>query len=236
MKTINTSILIFLVALYGYANAGDASFEWDCNTEEDLLGYNIYWGLASGTYDNVVDVRTSPDGWDDGCTAPYDPFKTECCRYTITGLPDTLTFFAATAYDDQEEKNESEKSQEIIYGEFRAPEITSPEKNASISSLPIEFCWDDMGINSKEWWIYVGTGTEGTATKDIYDSGTIAKDDRCHTISWVPLNGDVFNIILWYRIGDKDIWYSISAVYNTLDKIVPAKVKNLRNISASGKN
>ncbi len=57
-------------------------------------------------YENVVDVRTDTAGWSAGCTAPYDPFKAECCEYTLTDLvEDRIYYFAGVAYDHDGNKS-----------------------------------------------------------------------------------------------------------------------------------
>jgi len=66
---------------------------WDPNNESDLAGYRIYYGIASRSYDNVIDVG-----------------NTETC--TVTSLiPGVTYYFAATAYNTSE--LESEYSNEI---------------------------------------------------------------------------------------------------------------------------
>jgi hypothetical protein len=43
------------------ARAADVTLQWDPNTEADLAGYHVAYGLASGSYSNVIDAgnRTS---------------------------------------------------------------------------------------------------------------------------------------------------------------------------------
>jgi hypothetical protein len=58
-----------------------ATLEWDPNDEPDLAGYKIHWGLASGSYTNVVDVGNQTS-------------------YTLTGLTAGTTYYiSATAYN-----------------------------------------------------------------------------------------------------------------------------------------
>jgi hypothetical protein len=67
---------------------------WDPNTEEDLAGYKIYYGYASGDYDTSIDVV--------GKTTTFQ----------ITDLEyDQTYYFAATAYDTS--NLESDYSNEI---------------------------------------------------------------------------------------------------------------------------
>jgi hypothetical protein len=58
-----------------------ATLEWDPNSEPDLAGYKLHYGLASGSYTSVVDVGNQTS-------------------YTLTGLTAGTTYYiAATAYN-----------------------------------------------------------------------------------------------------------------------------------------
>ena len=75
--------------------AGQVTLMWDPNSESDLVGYRIYYGIASRSYDNVIDVG-----------------NTETC--TVMGLiPDVTYYFVATAYNTS--GLESDYSNEIEY-------------------------------------------------------------------------------------------------------------------------
>jgi hypothetical protein len=74
---------------------GQVTLMWDPNSESDLAGYRIYYGVASLSYDNVIDVG-----------------NTETC--TVMGLiPGVTYYFTATAYNTSE--LESDYSNEIEY-------------------------------------------------------------------------------------------------------------------------
>jgi hypothetical protein len=93
--------------------SGVVTLAWDANTEPDLAGYKIYYGTASRDYTHTVKVAEVPGGWAPGCTE-YDPFKTECCEFTITGFtPGETYYFAATAHDV--DGNESAYSEELSH-------------------------------------------------------------------------------------------------------------------------
>lgn len=103
-----------------YVGPGKLTLAWDANTEPDLAGYTIYVGEASGDYNRAYDVRLTADGWSAGCVAPYDPFKTECCEFTVKNLEmGKIYYFAATAYDKDE--NESAYSEELTHFMMSAP-------------------------------------------------------------------------------------------------------------------
>lgn len=66
---------------------------WDPNTEPDLGGYKVYYGIRSGIYDFVTDVGN-------------------ITRHTVTNLEsNTRYYFALTAYDTS--RNESDFSEEV---------------------------------------------------------------------------------------------------------------------------
>lgn len=75
--------------------AGTLTLAWDANTEPDLAGYKIHYGLSSGNYPNTIDVKNVN-------------------QYTVQDLtPGTTYYFAATAYDDSD--NQSAYSIELSH-------------------------------------------------------------------------------------------------------------------------
>lgn len=73
----------------------DATLSWNANTESDLAGYKIYYGLSTGVY-----------------TANSGVLPPSLTTKTITGLTDGVPyFFAMTAIDN--ENNESALSSEV---------------------------------------------------------------------------------------------------------------------------
>jgi hypothetical protein len=88
-------IIYFLIAIFISINAWGASatFEWDAPIDDDLAGYRIHWGTATGIYANTVDVKN-------------------VTIFKIDDLPDGKLFFAATAYDTAD--NESAYSNEVV--------------------------------------------------------------------------------------------------------------------------
>jgi hypothetical protein len=73
----------------------EVSLLWDQNTEPDLAGYKVYYGLSSRNYDSSFDVGN----------------QTTC---TLTDLePSTTYYIAATAYNTQ--GLESDFSNEVTF-------------------------------------------------------------------------------------------------------------------------
>lgn len=74
------ALLLLLSCLSAFA-APSVKLEWDANTEPDLAGYIIYYGLAPGTYTNQTDVGN-------------------VTNRTVTNLVAGATYyFVATAYN-----------------------------------------------------------------------------------------------------------------------------------------
>nr|NIO21048.1 hypothetical protein [Candidatus Aenigmarchaeota archaeon] len=96
-RQIVTSMLaasLFLLALLPVRlPASTLTLAWDPNTESDLSGYRVYYGIRSSDYDFVIDTGN-------------------VTQYAVTGLePETRYYFALTAYDTS--GNESAFSGEV---------------------------------------------------------------------------------------------------------------------------
>ena len=106
------SVSLLLLALFPAPLAASAlTLVWDSNTEDDLAGYKIYYGVRSGDYDFVIDVG--------GVT-----------QYTVTGLePETRYYLSLTAYDSS--RNESDLSAEVsaLTGDDPAPPVQTDSED-----------------------------------------------------------------------------------------------------------
>ena len=49
-------VLVLVVVCNIEIRAGSATVGWDPNSEPDIAGYTVYWGLASGDYDWSAEV------------------------------------------------------------------------------------------------------------------------------------------------------------------------------------
>jgi hypothetical protein len=71
------------------------TLQWDANSEADLAGYKLHYGLESAKYVSTVDVGN-------------------LTLYTLSGLMKSKTYYiAATAYNTA--GNESDRSNEVIF-------------------------------------------------------------------------------------------------------------------------
>ena len=86
--------LLLILILPHTAYSAQISLEWDANTEPNLAGYKIHYGVSSGDYDTTVDIGN----------------YTSC---TISELQEGQTYyFAASAYDLN--GNQSGYSNEVL--------------------------------------------------------------------------------------------------------------------------
>ncbi len=86
--------LIFSITAHR-AFSAQVTVAWDANKEDNLAGYTIYCGTASGNYDNSVDVGNNT-------------------QHTFSNLQAGVTYYiAATAYNTNH--SESDYSHELIY-------------------------------------------------------------------------------------------------------------------------
>src|SRR5882724_10703946 len=78
-KQIVASLLVLLVSLTSYA--GQATLAWDPSPSPGVAGYYLYYGQASGSYGQKIDVGNTT-------------------TYAVSNLAAGATYYyAATAYD-----------------------------------------------------------------------------------------------------------------------------------------
>src|SRR5439155_16740020 len=107
---VSRRVALFLACALGLGHgvapvrALDITLAWDANTETNLAGYNLYYGVSSGAYTNKTSVGI-------------------VTNYIVAGLPNAARYvFALTAFDTA--GNESDFSSEAVYVDG-APTISS---------------------------------------------------------------------------------------------------------------
>ena len=111
MKKLFTILAILAIA--GIAQAATVQVTWNPNTEEDLAGYKIYYGTASGVYGDPIDV---------GNVTGH--------VMEITPQHGATYYFALTAYDTS--GNESGYSDEAT---CFIPDGVKPEKPTGLRAI-----------------------------------------------------------------------------------------------------
>ena len=118
-KVILLFPLLFFFAL-SQSFAQDRTLRWDANTEPDLAGYKVYYGIESRHPDNPNAYSGTGalqgDSPIDITLAQDENLDPNIVEFTLTGLDDNkVYFFAVTAYDTEE--LESDYSNEVAtYG------------------------------------------------------------------------------------------------------------------------
>lgn len=119
-----SGVLSLLTLLQTPVLGGEATLVWNSNTEADLAGYKIYYGISprsgncpSGGYPNSVDIG-------------------RVTTYTLTNLIDGQTYyFSLTAYDNSlNESCFSSEAAKTIAADTTAPVISSISSSAITSS------------------------------------------------------------------------------------------------------
>ena len=121
-------ILIVMVILFFTVPAisADITLAWDPNSEEDLVGYKIYYKINSSG--SPYNGRNATQG-DSGISVTLEEFdNSQEPLFTLTGLSDdTLYYLAVTAYNDSAE---SGYSNEVNYLTPPAPVLPPPSPNS----------------------------------------------------------------------------------------------------------
>lgn len=169
---------------------------WAPNSEEDLAGYKVYYGNASGSYTTNVDVGN-------------------ICIYDIKDVPEKTTYYiAVTAYDTS--GNESGYSQEAF---INTPDITPP----GIPGVPvltagikcITVSWQSV-VGAEGYKIYYKTGS-GSYGAPI-DAGAVTN----YKIDGLADNTVYFVKISAYDEANNESDACIEASIKTLDTTAPA--------------
>lgn len=151
-----------------------AKFRWEENSESDLEKYIIYYGTASGNYDDEIAV-------DAGTT-----------KKTVSGLSiETRYFFTITAVDASD--NESEEADEIIVDTL--PDSRAPFKPAGISGAMAGSGEIKITIDSanKKMVDFAGNNIYYGTASGQYDYSIDIGDAGAHVLTELPEDVDT-----WY--------------------------------------
>ena len=96
--------LLILGAVVGALGAQNVELAWNPSPSADVVGYNVYYGTASGNYFSVINVDNVTEA-------------------QISGLADGVTYYFAVAAADSV-GNESVLSEEVAYTVPLPPPVT----------------------------------------------------------------------------------------------------------------
>ena len=208
--------ILAIVLTCAVAFAQTVKVKWQPNTEEDLAGYQVYYGKQSQNYSTSINVGN-------------------VVEYPVSGLEmETPYFFVVTAYDQS--GNESDYSAEvqfkikgdtliippdtvIVIKDTIPPEIPTGLTIEEITS-ETSFLWTAEDIGGGTFSTYsalngrVGLyiGMDITVFVNIEKAGTYRITVNCTRKSGTPelfLNGESFGIIKYDNIREytKDVYF-----------------------------
>ena len=150
IKSIVIQLILF-VGVVPFSHGESLFLEWSPNSESDLAGYNVYYGISSGSYGDPIDVGN-------------------VTSYELTELDAGVRYYVAiTAYDTAD--NESEKSDEEngVPADTENPTITitlptgSPTYSTETATISIAgSAADNLGVTEVSW--VNDRGGSGTAS------------------------------------------------------------------------
>src|SRR3989454_10789310 len=175
------------------ANAAQVTLAWDANTDPDLAGYKLYYGLSSGSYQSSVDVGN-------------------VTSYTLPGLLDgRIYYFAATAYNVSlaESGFSNEVSKAIAAVTPPTVSISAPANGATVSGTAVTVsasASDNVGVAGVQFSLDgVNLGAEDTvapysaswnttlATSGTHSLTAVARDAAGNTASSAAVSVTVDN-------------------------------------------
>ena len=202
-------LIVLLCAIYITAFTQTAKVSWQRNTEEDLSGYKVYWGLQSRNYFESVNSGNVTQ------------------QIINNLLTDTLYYFAVTAYDKS--GNESDYSAEVqfkIKGDtlIIPPDTVIVIKDTIPPGIPtgltieevtpeVSFLWTAKDIGGGTFSAYPSLngrlglyiGMDITVLVNIEKAGTYRITVNCTRKSGIPelfLNGESFGVIKYDNIRE----------------------------------
>jgi hypothetical protein len=132
-KFLLVSFFLVYFSLSGIAQGSEVKFSWLPNSETDLAGYKIHYGLVSENYTNVVDVANPA-------------VENGRIRVALSGFtPGKTYYFAATAYNNS--GLESDFSSEIVW------ECPEPEPEFTIEQGTVQADSDWLRVTFNQTFI-----------------------------------------------------------------------------------
>src|SRR2546422_5063080 len=174
------------------SSAAQVTLAWDANTEPDLAGYKLYYGLSSGSYQFSVDVGN-------------------VTSYTLSGLLDgRIYYFAATAYNVSlaESGFSNEVSKAIADVTPPTVSITAPAAGVTVASTVtvsasasdnvgvagVQFKLDGVKLGAEDTVApYSGSWNTTLATSGTHSLTVVARDASGNTATSAAVSVTVDN-------------------------------------------
>ena len=183
-SSLQNSIIIFFVLFITFISSSSAlsaqiTLAWDPNTEADLAGYKVYYGIASGTYGSPISVGN-------------------VTTYTLAGLTAGQTYYIALkAYNTS--NMESDYSNEVSGVATTLADTTPPTTPTNltataVSSSQINLSWnastDNVAVTG--YRIYRGGTQIATSTTTSYsNTGLTPSTTYTYTVAAYDAAGNV---------------------------------------------
>src|SRR3989441_2535680 len=175
------------------SSAAQVTLAWDPNTETDLAGYKLYYGLSSGSYPSSVDVGN-------------------LTSYTLSGLLEGQSYyFAATAYNLSlaESGFSNEVSKALADVTPPTVSLTAPANGATVSGTAVtvsasasdnvgvagvQFSLDGVNLGAEDTVApYSATWNTTLATSGTHSLTAVARDAAGNTATAVGVSVTVAN-------------------------------------------
>ncbi len=203
-------LLFALPAFSQWAHASDVTLVWNANSEPELAGYKLYYGIASRQYDKSIDVGN-------------------VITCTVSGLSAGTYYFALTAYSSVEETGYSNEISVVIPpADTASPSILGVATTAvTFSTATINWTTDEPADTQVEYGLSTGYGS------------VTATDPALLTTHAVALSGLAAGTTYHYRVksgdaagnlsGSGDFTFATSAAPDTK----PPVLTSIRSVSVS---
>ncbi|MFA7062148.1 MAG: Ig-like domain-containing protein [Pedobacter sp.] len=205
MKTINMMIEILISLVWmSTASAMDVSLQWDPNTESDLAGYKVYYGIDDLSNPIQQDVNLQTD-------------------VTISGLnPDRNYSFAVVAYNTSGLESSFSNVVKILETVSPVVSITGPANNAKISNTVsiTANASDNVGVTKLEFYLDGILKATETVEPYQYSWNTLAVSMGTHTIIAKAYDA----------VGNVD---SSTVSVNVVNDVTPPVITNITPINGS---
>jgi hypothetical protein len=169
------SVLVFLCVLCGVAEATPVTLSWDPNTEPDLAGYILSYGIVSGQYSSAVDVGNTT-------TFRFDPPDPSRVYYLAV-----RAYNAASLMSPYSNEVATTPAPPALTVTGISSNLSSPQPLGTTITLAAT-ATGGVAPYQYKWW--VANGTVSSVGKNWSTSNSFA---------WTPTTSSNYSITVWAR-------------------------------------